>query len=103
MTENTHYCVLTPEGAITADTFLIADKQPIDILEGCLLVVHQPSGKQLTVHRTRLIPLTNQNAAYSEHKLNVCHKCGKVEGVVLERVICPHHGGTDCGLLAPKR
>jgi len=102
MPDNVHFCILAPDGKLTLDTFVIADKQPENILEGCLLVVHQASGVQLTVHRTRLIPINAPNFAHLPRKHGVCSKCGKVEGIVLDKVTCPHHGGVNCGLLEAK-
>jgi hypothetical protein len=99
MALNTHFCILTPDGAITPDTFVIADKQPEIILNGCLLVVHQPSGRQFTVHRSRLIPINDPASVSAENKRHICSKYGKVEGIVLDKVTCPHHSGVDCGLL----
>jgi hypothetical protein len=103
MKENTHFCILTPEGAITPDTFLIADRQPMNIMEGCLLVVHERTGRQMTVHGSRLIPVNDPTIASYEQKHLLCPKCGKVDGVMLDKVACPHHGGANCGLLASKQ
>ncbi len=102
MKEKIHFCLLTPEGTITPDTFIIADKQPRTILEGCLLIVHEASGRQMTVHRTRLIPIDTAESALFKPCAHACPKCGKVEGIVLDNVICPHHGGGNCGLLEIK-
>jgi hypothetical protein len=97
--ETMHFCLLTPDGAITPDTFRIAERQPTTILEGCVLVVHEASGRQMTVHRTRLIPISESQGGAYRPAHNACPKCGKVEGIVLDNVVCPHHGGANCGLL----
>jgi hypothetical protein len=102
MTEKAHFRILTPEGVIPPDTFVVADEQPKNILADCLLVVHQASGRQLTVHRTRLIPVDDQAVASMKHNHSVCMKCGKVEGIVLDKVPCPNHFGTHCGLVEIK-
>jgi hypothetical protein len=99
MTEKTRFHILTPEGAIPPDTFILADEQPKNILEGCLLVIHEATRRQLTVHRTRLIPVNDPAVASLKHKHSICSKCGKVEGIVLDNVPCPNHHGINCGLL----
>jgi hypothetical protein len=102
VTDTNHFHILTPEGTITWDTFVMADQQPETIMEDCLLVVHPPSGRQFTVHRTRLISATDPLVDSLEKKHAVCQKCGKVEGIALDRVTCPYQGGADCGLLGAK-
>ncbi len=102
MSEKAQFHVLTPAGVVPPDIFVLANEQPKTILEGCVLVVHQASGRQLTVHGTRLIPINDPAITSLRQKHSVCLKCGKVEGIVLDKVACPHHGGANCGLLEPK-
>ena len=94
--------VITPEGWVAPDTFLLADEQPPAIKPDCVLIVHEASGRPLTVHRTRLVALEDRTVqSPAEQRKSVCLKCGKVEGVVGDQVACPRHGQTDCGLIEP--
>jgi hypothetical protein len=99
MTEKAKFYILTPQGAVPPDTFVLADQQPQKILEGCLLIVHESTQRQLTIHHTRLIPINDPAVATLKHKHSVCTKCGKVEGVMLDNVPCPNHHGVNCGLV----
>ena len=102
MPEPALFYILTPEGVIPAETFVLADQQPKTILKDCLLVVHQASGRVLTIHRTRLIPINDPAIKFLMHKHSVCIKCGKVEGIVLDEVSRPNDSGHKCGLLETK-
>jgi len=103
MVEKARFCILTPDDVIPPDTFVLADKQPLTIKADCLLVVHEKSGRELTVHRTRLIPLEKLTGPKAEHQQpSVCLKCGKVQGIALDQVECPNRGGGPCGLLESK-
>ena len=102
MSEQAEFYLSTPEGVIPTDTFVLADPQPESLLEGCVLVVHLPSGGMMTVHRSRLIPMNESAVKFLTHKHNVCLKCGKVEGVIYDKVTCPNDNGTSCGLTEPK-
>jgi hypothetical protein len=102
VTEKARYYILTAEGAIPPDVFVLADEQPKTIIEGCVLLVHEASGKQLSVHRTRIIPINDPTVASLKHQHSVCPTCGKVAGIVLDKVTCPYQGGSDCGLLESK-
>ena len=102
MTEKTRFHILTPEGTIPPDTFVLADEQPKKILDGCLLVIHEATLRQLSIHRTRLIPVNDPAVASLKHHHSACTKCGKVEGIVFDNVSCPHHFGINCGLMEIK-
>ncbi len=103
MTQKARFYILTPEGIVPPDTFVLADQQPQKILEGCVLIVHEATHRQMTIHRTRLIPINDPAvASLKKHKHSVCTKCGKVEGVVLDNVSCPNHHGINCGMLEAK-
>jgi hypothetical protein len=102
MTEQARFHILTPEGVVPLDTFVLADEQPVNVLDGCLLVVHEPSGRLLTVHRTRLIPVNEPDIKFMHFKHSACPKCGHVEGIMLDKVHCPNHHGVNCGLLEIK-
>ena len=101
MTQKEQFRILTPEGLVTYDTFWIAEKQPFAIRPGCLLVVDAATGRRVTVHRTRLVPVQpdpDLSNLDQQHK-SPCAKCGKVEGIVGDEVVCPNHGQGVCGLL----
>lgn len=92
--------VITPEGWVAPDTFVLADEQPPAIKPDCALIVHEASGRPLTVHRSRLVALEDRTVQTPDQQRNsVCFKCGKVEGVVEDQVACPRDGQTDCGLI----
>ena len=99
MPERARFYVLTPDGALSPDTFVLAEQQPQRILEGCVLIVNEATHRQMTIHRTRLIPINDPVVASLTHKHSMCPKCGKVAGVVLDDVACPSHYGENCGLL----
>jgi hypothetical protein len=48
--------VLTPEGTLSDDTFVLPPEQPRNLKRGCTLVIHQRSGTLLAVRDTRLFP-----------------------------------------------
>jgi hypothetical protein len=97
MTAHKHYRILMPGGLESLDTFVVAGSQPDTIRAGCLLLVHEPTGRQITVHTTRLVPADADDGPAQR----ICPECGKVEGVVEDEVICPYHSETPCALLAP--
>jgi hypothetical protein len=99
MTEKAKFYILTPEGVVPPDIFVLAEVQPAKIMEGCVLVVHETTQRQLTIHRTRLIPINDPAVASLKHKHSACPKCGHVQGITLDKVPCPNHHGINCGLL----
>lgn len=101
MVGQTQFRILTPDGLLSRETFALAPQQPGSILAGCVLVVHEPTGRLLTVHDTRLFPVkpASSTMVIGESK-RVCLICGKVQGVVQDQVACPNDGG-PCGLLEP--
>lgn len=100
MTKPQRFRILTVEGVLSYDTFVIGAQQPTGVIAGCLVVVNEQDGRQLTVHRTRLVPV-GETPRPSPPK-TACMECGRVEGVVKDEVVCPHHGGVACGLLKEK-
>lgn len=98
MANQKQYRVLTPDGLLSSETFVIPDQQPRPLKAGCVLVVHRPSGYMLTVHRTRLFPVDLSAAHQSRH---ACLKCGRVAGVIEDRVTCPEHGNAACWIVEP--
>jgi len=102
MDDHKRFRVLTPDGLLSRDTFLVPLEQPNNIKAGCLLVIHEPSGRQFTVHDTRVFPASATNTlSAGSPTTSVCLKCGKVQGVVGDQVTCPSHGGA-CGLVEKK-
>jgi hypothetical protein len=96
------FYIVTPDGHLSADTFVVAAPQPPRIAAGCLLMVDEQTGTAFTVHATRLIPAEAPELP-PVHQItnNVCLKCGHVEGVVRDQVACPVHGEGVCGLHLP--
>jgi hypothetical protein len=101
MTGRQQYRVLAADGQLSSDVFSMSPEQPGTIKAGCLLMVHEPSGRTLTVHETRVFPagLPSVATIVGESK-RACLTCGKVQGVVQDQVACPNDGG-PCGLVEP--
>ncbi len=100
MPEQQRFRVLTPEGKVTFDTFLLADKKPKTFRTGCVLLINEETGRPITVHQTRLLPVSSASSQTRDHKLKtVCYKCMRVEGIEQDEVTCPYHGGKGCDLL----
>ena len=78
MEDDQRFRVLTPNGRLSHDTFVLASEQPEAIQEGCVLVVNNRDGTRLTAHR--------------EPPSLRCHHCGHVER--LPRA-CPSCGNVD--------
>ena len=97
MANQKQFRILTPDGLLSSDTFVVPAEQPRTIKAGCVLVVHQQSGYMLTVHQTRLFP-TVPTAVATKPK-SACLKCGRVAGVIGDRVTCPEHGNTACWMV----
>jgi hypothetical protein len=95
MANQQEYRILTPDGRLSHDTFLVALEQPGTIFPGCVLVVNERDGTQLTVHPARLYPI-----AEAQPK-RVCLKCGRVLGVAEDQVKCPYDEDNPCGLMEP--
>ena len=89
MTSQERFRVILPGGLTSLDTFVVASPQPSRIRAGCLLMTHEYSGRQITVHATRLAPVE----VAGQPSERVCPNCGKVQGVVEDEVACPYEGG----------
>src|SRR5664279_1224793 len=94
MADQKQYRILTPDGRLSHDTFVVASEQPDTLQEGCVLVVNDRDGEQLTIHRDRLFSTANAG----EEK-RVCHTCGHVLGVVEDQVLCPFDDRESCELV----
>jgi hypothetical protein len=93
------YRVLTPDGMLSIDSYILSPEQPPTIKEGCVLLVDDRNGAKLTVHETRLFPEESGPAPAPKPSKSVCLRCGKVQGVVEDQVTCPFHEETPCGLV----
>ena len=103
MPESGRFRILTPDDLISYDTFVIADEQSLSIEAGCLVLIHEASGRRVAVHRTRLVPVTGASVQVPKRQhRHVCEKCGKVEGVAEDQVVCPFRGRSNCGLVEAK-
>jgi hypothetical protein len=96
MADPMQYRILTPDGRLSHDTFVVASEQPDTIQQGCVLVVNNRDGTQLTIHRARFLPIADAG----EPK-RACLTCGRVLGVVEDQVHCPYDEGEPCDLLEP--
>jgi hypothetical protein len=103
MAEKARFRVLTLEDMVTYDTFVLADEQPGSLKPGCVLLLHEESGRLVTAHRTRLIPTGDPGVlSIDRQRRSPCAKCGRVEGVVEDQVVCPYHGESSCVLIEAK-
>ena len=96
MTDQKQYRILTPDGRLSHDTFVVASEQPATIQEGYVLVVNDRDGEQLTIHRDRLFLTAN----VGEPK-KACPTCGHVLGVVEDQVLCPYDDRESGELVEP--
>ncbi len=96
MADQKEYRVLTPDGHLSHETFVVACEQPKTIQADCVVVVNVDDGAQLTVHRDRLF-LT----ADAGERKRACLRCGQVLGVAEDQVHCPYDEGNPCELLEP--
>jgi hypothetical protein len=100
MANQRQFRILTPDGLLSLDTYVLAAEQPRTIKAGCLLVVDARSGRAITVHDTRLFPVDAVDSAMGVGlSKRACLKCGRVEGVIEDQVPCPEHDGGPCGLV----
>jgi hypothetical protein len=90
------YRILTPDGRLSHDTFVVASEQPKAIHPGCVLVVNVDDDTRLTVHRDRLFM-----TAEAKEPQMVCLRCGRVSGVAEDQVQCLYDEGKACDLLEP--
>jgi hypothetical protein len=100
MSGQRRFRILTPDGFLSRDTFVLPANQPRDIPVGCVRVIHEQSGTMLTVHDTRLFPASaTESSQFAQKPTSVCLKCGRVTGVAEDQVECPNHKNGTCGLL----
>ena len=92
--------ILTPDGHLSHDTFVLPANQPRNISAGCVRVMHEQSGTMLTVHDSRLFPAgATESAPFAQKPMSACLKCGRVTGVIEDRVTCPEHGNAACWMV----
>jgi hypothetical protein len=100
MANQRQFRILTPDGLLSRDLFILAVKQPGTIKPDCMLVVDARSGRAITVHETRLFPVdTVSSAREAGPSKRACLKCGRVEGVIVDQVACSGQDGGPCGLV----
>ncbi len=99
MSGRARYRILTPNGLASFDVFTVAAVQPPEANGDWLLMVSDYSGEPLMVHATRLIPLPMPICSAEDNKPRIiCHTCGHVEGIDLDKTECPHRHAAPCGL-----
>jgi len=96
MADQEQYRILTPDGRLSHDTFVMASEQPSNVPASCALVVNDRDGTQLTAHRARLFAI-----AHAGGPKRACLTCGRVLGVAEDQVQCPYDEGEPCELLEP--
>ena len=104
MANKKRFRILTPDGLLSGETFVLPPEQPRSIRPGCVLVVSQRTGALLTVHDTRLFPAKAADSVgvVGESK-SVCLQCGRVKGVIEDQVSCPYHDANPCGMIQPSQ
>ncbi len=94
--------ILTPDGLLSQDRFVLPTRQPLGIALGCISVVHERTGAMLIVHDTRLFPAdAARTVPVERQRPSVCRKCGHVAGIAEDCVSCPEHYGAECGIRRP--
>ena len=98
--ERPRFRILTLEGLLSYDVFVLAEQQPLNLTPGHVLIFNENTYAPLTVSQQRLVPLgTPGYTVVGPHAPRIaCHKCGKVEGVRDDGVHCPVHHGVECGM-----
>jgi hypothetical protein len=100
MAQKECFHVITREGELTADLFVVVADQPLKIKKDCLLVVNVQDGSQVTVHKSRLVRTENaEQMPLAKATRSACLKCGKVAGVVEDQVTCPNEKDAPCKVL----
>jgi hypothetical protein len=102
MKNHQHYRIVTPDGRLSRDTFIIADQQPVTLEEDCLLMIDESDGREVAVHDTRLFPPEAVgHSPFDDPAGCVCKECGKVDGLEGEQEECPYGSDARCGLVEP--
>ena len=92
MVGNSRYRILTPEGSLSDDAFVIAPEQPEKIKTDCLLVIDETTGRRMTVHGTRLFPAECSGSSdLGTGPRSRCLGCGRVSRVIEDEVVCLLH------------
>ncbi|MEN6451477.1 MAG: hypothetical protein ABFC96_13375 [Thermoguttaceae bacterium] len=72
--------ILTPDGRLSSDRFFVASEQPHVVPTGCLLVVHERTGRAVTVPETQLFPAEAiREAPLSGNATRACLSRGQSE------------------------
>jgi hypothetical protein len=100
MTSQRRFRILTPQRGFSIDTFVLPAKQPREIKAGCTAVIHERSGRLLTVPDTRLFPAEAAGAlplvdAPKSDRLTF----DRGQGVIEVRLNCPNHDGNPRGIV----
>ena len=103
MKNHQRYRIVTPDGRLSRDTFVIADQQPAT-LPGRLSAAYR------RIRRTagcgsRHAPVSAGGGGpcrrLTTRPACVCKECGKVDGMEGDGVKCPYGGSPRCGLVEP--
>jgi hypothetical protein len=101
MKHHQRYRIVTPDGRLSRDTFILADQQPTTLNEDCLLLIDESDGRQVAVHDTRLFPVEAAgHTPFDDPSASVCAKCGKVDRPE-DQTPCPYGDDDRCGLVEP--
>ena len=77
-----HFRILTPEGKLSADTFVLPPEQPRNIKAGCTLLIHQRSGTRVTVRDARLFPAEAAvKIPVADVPISACLRYDRLQGV----------------------
>ena len=102
MTAQRHFRILTPEGKLSADTFVLPPEQPRNIKAGCTLLIHQRSGTRVTVRDARLFPAEAAvKIPMADVPISACLRYDRLQGVIEVQLSCRDPGGNLRGMVAP--
>jgi hypothetical protein len=103
MASHRRFRILTPERGFSTDTFVLPPQQPRDIKVGCTAIIHERTGKLLTVYDTQLFPAeAAETLPVVDVLKKACLKYDRVHGVIEIRLSCPDRGGNLHGMMESK-
>ncbi len=104
MTGQRRFRILTPEGKLSGDTFVLPPEQPRNIKAGCTLLIHERSGTRVTMCDARLFPAEAAvEIPIADAAISACLTYDRLQGVIQVRLSCRDRGGNLRGSVAPAK
>jgi hypothetical protein len=83
MTVQRRFRILTPEGKLSDDTFVLPPEQPRNIKAGCTLLIHERSGTRVTICDARLFPAEAAvEIPVVDVPISACWRYDRLQGVI---------------------